>query len=152
MNHMIVLFTHFWWSILLSPTQGKQAASIQQSKKDSVMTEIIVHVGKAAFTTSLYDNPPAKTLLAKLPLSITMKELNSNEKYYYFPDKFPVNAGNPGTIEAGDLMLYGNNCLVLFYESLNTPYAYTKLGRIHNIKGLAAALGSGDIAVTIEKK
>jgi len=50
----------------------------------------------------------------------------------------------------GDLMLYGNNTLVLFYESFNSSYSYTKLGYVDNPTGLAAALGNGNVVVKFE--
>ena len=53
-------------------------------------------------------------------------------------------------INAGDLMLYGSNCLVIFYESFSTSYSYTKIGHIDNPEGLAETLGSGNIKVTFE--
>jgi hypothetical protein len=79
-----------------------------------------------------------------------MNELNGNEKYHYLSSSLPTAAYQPGTIHAGDLMLYGNNCVVLFYETFNTSYSYTRLGAIDNPSGLAAALGSGDVSVRFE--
>jgi len=79
-----------------------------------------------------------------------MTELNNNEKYYDLPTNLPTNASVGGNIKVGDLMLYGNNTLVLFYESFDTSYSYTKLGYVDNPTGLAAALGNGNVVVKFE--
>ena len=42
----------------------------------------------------------------------------------------------PFIIEAGDIMLFGNNCLVVFYKSFNSSYSYTKIGHIENLEEL----------------
>jgi hypothetical protein len=80
-----------------------------------------------------------------------MSELNGNEKYHYLPGTLPASASNPETIRTGDWMLYGNNCVVLFYKTFSISYSYTRLGSIDNTSGLEAALGSGSVNVKIDK-
>ncbi|MFW0717563.1 cyclophilin-like fold protein [Pedobacter sp. N23S346] len=111
-----------------------------------------ITVGAAVFTATLNDNQSANALKAMLPLSIKMEDLNANEKFYNFPGTLPTSASVGGNIQVGDLMLYGNNCLVLFYKGFNTSYSYTRLGKIDNVTGLVAALGSGDVNVRFESQ
>jgi hypothetical protein len=102
------------------------------------------------FTATFYDNTAATAFKSMLPMTVNMTELNGNEKYFDLPNNLPANASNPGTIQAGNLMLYGSNTLVLFYKTFSTSYNYTKLGRIDNITGLVAALGSGGVTITFQ--
>jgi hypothetical protein len=106
-----------------------------------------ITIGTNIFTATFYNNATATALKAKLPMTINMTELNGNEKYFDLPNNLPTNASNPGTIQTGDLMLYGSNTLVLFYKTFSTSYNYTRLARIDNPSGLAAALGSGNTTV-----
>lgn len=107
-----------------------------------------ISVGGKDFTAVLEENAAVRALAARLPLTVTMEELNGNEKYYDLPQDLPTDPEQPGTIQAGDLMLYGSNCLVLFYESFDSAYAYTRLGRIADPAGLAEAVGNGTAEVT----
>lgn len=77
-----------------------------------------------------------------------MQELNGNEKYRYGV-ALPSAAEFCATIAAGDLMLYGANCLVLFYGAAG-GYSYTRVGRLVSTDGLAAAVGSGTATVAFE--
>ena len=113
-------------------------------------TPINIIVGSKTFTATLADSETGEAFAALLPLTVTMKELNGNEKYHYLSTSLPTAAYRPGTIHSGDLMLYGNNCVVLFYETFNTSYSYTRIGAIDNPSGLAAALGSGNVSVRFE--
>jgi hypothetical protein len=109
-----------------------------------------ITIGTNTFSATLYDNETVTAFKTRLPLTINMSELNGNEKYFDLPNNLPSNASNPGNIQAGDLMLYGSNTLVLFYKTFSTSYNYSRLGRIDNPSGLAAALGSGNITVKFE--
>ncbi|MHA4844797.1 cyclophilin-like fold protein [Flavitalea antarctica] len=113
---------------------------------DSAKLKIIV--GTNVFTATLSNNATVTAFTTRLPLTIQMKDLNGNEKFFDLPDNLPANASNPGTIQAGDLRLYGSNTLVLFYKTFSTSYPYTPMGRIDDASGLAAALGSADVRVT----
>lgn len=112
--------------------------------------KLIIEVGKQKFEATLYDNKTTKEWKKKLPVTLKMSELNSNEKYYYLSYSLPVKAEQPGTIQAGDIKLYGSDCLVLFYQTFQTSYAYTSIARINNINGLQSALGKGIVAVTFK--
>ena len=112
--------------------------------------KVIITVGDKEFNAVFYKNETTDALIKKLPITVSMKDLNSNEKYYYFDEAFPKNSEKVGSIDAGDIMLYGDSCVVLFYKSFNTSYSYTKIGYIENIEGLESALGNSDIDVTFK--
>ena len=128
-----------------TPTENNGDGNINPST-----TKMKITIGTTVFTATLYDNPSANAFKASLPLSINMTELNGNEKYYDLPNPLPTNASAGGDLKVGDLMLYGNNVLVLFYKNLNTTYNYTKLGYLDKPNGLASALGVGNITVKFE--
>ena len=77
-----------------------------------------------------------------------MDELNGNEKHARLPRSLVTNAARPGTIRAGDVLLYGSDTLVVFYETFRSNYSYTRIGRIAETTGLAQALGPGSQRVT----
>jgi hypothetical protein len=109
-----------------------------------------VKIGNSTFTATLNDNATATAFKSLLTMMVNMVELNNNEKYVDLPRSLPTNASNPETIQNGDLMLYGSSTLVLFYKTFSTSYSYTKLGRIDDVTGLVAALGTGNVSVTFE--
>ena len=111
-------------------------------------SEIEIVAGGKTFQAELENNKTAREFRSMLPSTVLMEELNGNEKYYYMDQTLPANAKKTGTIKAGDLMLYGDDCLVLFYETFQSNYSYTKIGHIKDVKGLKEALGAGDIEVS----
>ena len=109
-----------------------------------------ITIGTKAFKVTLENNPTVTKLKTLFPITLNMTELNGNEKYFHLSTRLPTNASNPGAIQSGDLMLYGNNSLVLFYKAFETTYTYTRLGRIDDPSGLSAVVGKGDVSVTFE--
>lgn len=117
-----------------------------EEKNDQAYMQMTI--GEHIFTVRMYDNETAQAFAERLPLTLEMDELNGNEKFNYLSDSLPTEAEQPGRIQAGDLMLYGSDCLVLFYESFSTSYSYTRLGYMEDTSGLSEALGDGNVQVT----
>lgn len=138
--------------------QESHSASTEPDVSENTASEIwasemvlTLTIGGQTFTVALADNESARQLVGLLPLTLDMSELNGNEKFFYLDTELPVNPYQPGQIKAGDLMLYGNNCLVLFYESFTSRYSYTRLGGVDDPAGLAEALGTGNVEVTFTR-
>ena len=105
------------------------------------MEKVYINIGNK----KLEDNTTVSALAKMLPLNLSMSDLNGNEKYTYLSEPLPTNTYSPKRIEAGDVMLFGNNCLVIFYESFDTSYSYSKIGHISNLP----ELGDGSITVNL---
>jgi hypothetical protein len=138
-----------------APSSGSENNSNMPKDTSVSQTDVAsirIRVGATSFPATLVNSPAATAFVSRLPLTLSMQELNANEKFAQLPTGLPTDASNPGTIRNGDLMLYGSTTLVLFYKTFPTSYSYTKLGRVNNPAGLAAALGARSVTVTFELK
>ncbi|MBE6158450.1 MAG: hypothetical protein E7159_01335 [Firmicutes bacterium] len=120
--------------------------TLKETITSEVNNSMKVIINNHEYNVNLENNQTTKELLNKLPLKLNMNELNGNEKYYYLDFNLPTLPSNPKTIYAGDIMLYQNNCIVLFYKTFDTSYSYTKIGQIDNLEEL-----NGD-NITVEFK
>ena len=137
-----------------------ETSTVEPEKFSDVSTEKIsateaktldtikISVNGQTFTAKLADNATARAFVEKFPLEVDMQELNGNEKYFYLNGDLPSNAERVGKISAGDVMLFGSNCVVIFYKNFSTNYSYTRLGKINNPADLEKVLGSGNVRVT----
>lgn len=130
-----------------SAPDGSDVAEEVTPETPSSEIAITLTVNGQTFSAALLDSEASRQFAEQMPLTLNMSELNGNEKYFYMDRELPTDTYQPGQINAGDLMLYGNNCLVLFYESFSSGYSYTRLGRVDDPAGLAEALGAGSVEV-----
>ena len=122
-------------------------SKIEMNTLNKETDKMKVNIDGKDYIINLDDNVTAKKLYDLAPFEVTMNELNGNEKYIYLASRFPVNPYKPGHIEKGDVMLFDNGCLVIFYKSFDTSYSYTKIGHIDNLNDL----GNGNITAKFEK-
>ena len=133
---------------------GTGEAAPSASSKTSTETtrreimNIKLKIGTKTFTATLSDNEATRSLAALFPLTVDMSELNGNEYYAYLDTSLPTESKNPHNIKAGDIKLYGSNCLVIFYKSFSTSYSYTDLGTVDDTAGLLNALKASGGKVT----
>lgn len=134
------------FALILGGLSEAGEPAIQQEESRVWMT-----VGERRFAITLTDNAAARAFAELLPLTLDMPDLNGNEKHVRLPHALPTNASRPGTIRTGDLMLWGSDTLVVFYLTFDSPYSYTRLGRVDDPTGLADALGPRRARVVFSK-
>jgi len=136
-------------------TSGSSAAAATDTAPPSARPEesrMWMTVGDRRFAITLADNAAARALAARLPLTLDMRELNGNEKHADLAEALPANASRPGTIRTGDLMLWGADTLVVFYVTFDSPYSYTRLGRIDDAPALPQVLGRGQVRTVFTRE
>ena len=126
-----------------------QTTEAEQSTAENIHGMTVIINGEE-FAVALEDNETAKAFSEMLPVTLTMSELHGNEKYYYLDTSLPSNPKNIGTIHKGDIMLYGDNCVVIFYKDFETSYTYTKIGQIENADSLEQQIGSSSVDVIFQ--
>jgi hypothetical protein len=141
MQRSLSLLAAFW---LVAALYALAAAETETKQE----TRMNISINGQQFATELANNDTATAFAALAPMKIKMDDLHGNEKYHYLATHLPSRPEKPGQIHAGDLMLFGDSCVVLFYRDFSTSYSYTRIGRLKNAGGLARTLGTG--AVTVE--
>lgn len=137
--------------ILAGCGENSQANSAEVKEEMPMKNSVTIQINEKNFSATLEDNQTARAFVKMLPLECNMTELNGNEKYFYLAEDLPNDSVRVKQIHAGDLMLFGSNCLVLFYKDFTTNYSYTPLGKLDNPADLEKFLGAGNIHVKLIK-
>lgn len=107
-------------------------------------------IGEKFFNVTLTPNKSSEFLQSLLPLTLNMEDYNSNEKKFDFTTPFPTAIETIDTIYEGDILLWGDRTLVLFYKTFNTPYRYTRIGKVDDPSGLSKAVGIKNVLVLMK--
>ena len=138
---LVILLSLVLCSLSLSCGSNSKAQEVK------IMDSVKISINGQNFSARLEDNASARAFAEKLPLEVEMQELNGNEKYFYLDSDLPSDSERVKQIHAGDLMLFGSNCVVIFYKDFATSYSYTRLGKIDNAADLSKVLGGGNVHV-----
>lgn len=106
-----------------------------------------INVNGQVASIQLEDNATTKALVTEAPFTIQMDDLHRNEKYHYFDKSFPTQSQAIKSIEAGDVLLYQNNCLVIFYQAAEPIVPYTRIGKISRFQEIQASFGNQSVSV-----
>lgn len=136
-------------------TRNKENHTMEdETMVDETMTTIAVRIGDDPVTVEWEDNRSVNALmeLAKdEPLTVQMSGYGGFEQVGSLGTSLPRDDVQT-TTQAGDIVLYSGNQIVVFYGS--NSWAYTRLGRITDKteKELTKMLGNGDITLTLSVK
>ena len=123
-------------------------AESQQVEEENSEMQMNVQVGGSTFTATLEENEAVDALVEMMeqgPVTIQMSDYSGFEKVGPLGTSLPT-SNQQTTTQAGDIVLYQGNQIVMFYGS--NSWSYTRLGHIDDLTGWEEALGSGDVTVT----
>ena len=155
MKKFFILFMVFM--LVLSFTACENEAQSNDSEPSSVerketeevedMTamKMSVTIGEQSFTATLENNDATHELvklMEKAPISIEMDDYSGFEKVGPLGKSLPSD-NQKMTTQAGDIVLYSGNQIVMFYGS--NSWEYTGIGRIDDLSSWEDALGTGSV-------
>lgn len=129
-------------------TNNNEEGDNMNKQNEEIKINLIVN--NKTFSATLNNNQTVRELIQNFPMTLNMSDLHSNEKYNYLDYSLTTNSSRPNRINAGDIKLYGTDCLVVFYETFSNSYSYTDLGKIDNVDDFVDELGSGSVNIRFE--
>ena len=151
MNRLIMI-TILMMSAMTMTVQAQQKVSNHQNKTNMESNTIKLTIeGGKTFTATLVDNSSTQALkeqLAKGNITVEMEDYANMEKVGSLGIRLPRN-DKQTTTGPGDIILYQGHNLVIYYDT--NSWSFTRLGKINNASqaDLKAALGRGDVTVTL---
>lgn len=138
---------------LLTMSCGGDEAQAQTIKEENMTERLYITIGSKTLPVTLVKNNATEALMAALatsPITYQADDYGGFEKVGPLGMSLPT-SNQQLTTQAGDVILYSGNQIVLFYGS--NSWSYTRLGRIEystleQLKSFLKA-GQGRVSVTL---
>ena len=141
---------------LLVMSCGGDEAQAQTIKEEDMTEKLYITIGNQTLPVTLVKNNATEALMAALaanPITYEADDYGGFEKVGALGMSLPTN-NQQLTTQAGDVILYSGNQIVLFYGS--NSWSYTRLGRIEyeSLEQLKSFLkaGQGRVSVTLSEE
>ncbi len=126
-------------------------ARTEQDQTEEETTDMNMKIGDTPVTVAWEENASVealKALCAEGPITIQLHMYGGFEQVGDIGASLPRD-DEQTTTQAGDIVLYSGDQMVVFYGS--NSWAYTRLGHItdQEADGMRSLLGNGDVTVTI---
>ena len=133
-------------------TESLPESTTQNTETEGNETMLKLTIGKTPVTVEWEENESVEALKALCqdsPLTIQMSIYGGFEQVGRIGQSLPRKDVQT-TTQAGDIVLYSGNQIVIFYGS--NSWAYTRLGHVSDrtAQEMAELLGNGDVMITIE--
>jgi hypothetical protein len=140
---IITLILSFTLSVCAQGTEEKEAGMNDKE------TKIKITVGNRTLTAIFYDNPTARAIIAKFPLTIPLSDLYAREMCYHFPESLPTDNVRTTGYEVGEIIYWPpRHSFVIMYAQNGERFSMQKVGRIDS--GVEIFKQTGDVTVTLE--
>lgn len=126
-------------------TEDDSHSEVEEEEGEKTEMKMNVQVGDYTFTATLENNTAVKELTDMMkegPVTIQMSDYSGFEKVGSLGTSLTTN-NSQTTTNAGDIVLYNGNNIVMFYGS--NSWSYTRIGKIDDLTDWEKALGSGSI-------
>ena len=143
--------THTPTAVAEEPKEAEEPTATEDTTEEEETQMLQIRIGEPTVSVDWEENESVEALKAlcrEEPLTISLS------MYGGFEQVGPIGTSLPRsdlqtTTEAGDIVLYSGNQIVVFYGS--NSWAYTRLGHIsdQSAADMAALLGQGDVTITL---
>ncbi|MCH5263769.1 MAG: hypothetical protein J1F42_12735 [Lachnospiraceae bacterium] len=127
------------------PAENDNQSENEEETGEQTEMKMNVQVGDYTFTATLENNTAVDELVEMMkegPVTISMSDYSGFEKVGSLGRSLTT-SNSQTTTDAGDIVLYNGNNIVMFYGS--NSWSYTRIGKIDDLTDWKKALGSGSI-------